>query len=308
MAKRDHPAMRPVMDGVGLGFAVQAMAKREMPAMRPVINRGSLGSAPPVRAFERWNPAVRAAAGDEGDAVITILGAIGEDWWTDTDNTARRIGAELRRIGARDVTIHVNSPGGDFFEGLAIYNLLREHPNDVTVKVLGLAASAASIITMAGDTVMVPRAGFIMIHNVSAIAIGNRHDFREMADMLEPFDATLADIYAARTGLPKDDITRMLDRETWIGGAEAVEKGFADQLLPSDAMIEEEDASADPAPAAHKLDTILARQGMPRAERRRLIKDIKGGTPGAADPGTPGAADTPSGLRDALDTLTSIRL
>ncbi|MGO1079946.1 head maturation protease, ClpP-related [Inquilinus sp. CA228] len=308
MAKRDQPAMRPVMDGRGLGFAVQAMAKREMPAMRPVINRGSLGSAPPVRAFERWNPAVRAAAGDEGDAVITILGAIGEDWWTDTDNSARRIGAELRRIGARDVTVHVNSPGGDFFEGLAIYNLLREHPQDVTVKVLGLAASAASIITMAGDTVMVPRAGFIMIHNVSAIAIGNRHDFREMADMLEPFDATLADIYSARTGLPKDDITRMLDREAWIGGAEAVEKGFADQLLPSDAMIEEDDPAADPAPAAHRLDSILARQGMPRAERRRLIKDIKGGTPSAADQGTPGAADTPSGLRDALDTLTSIRL
>jgi ATP-dependent Clp protease protease subunit len=308
MAKRDQPVLRPAMDGSGLGFAVQAMAKREMPSMRPVINRGSLGSAPPIRAFERWNPAVRAAAGDEGDAVITILGAIGEDWWTDTDNSAKRIGAELRRIGARDVTVHVNSPGGDFFEGLAIYNLLREHPHDVTVKVLGLAASAASIITMAGDTVMVPRAGFIMIHNVSAIAIGNRHDFREMADMLEPFDATLADIYSARTGLPKDDITRMLDRETWIGGAEAVEKGFADQLLPSDAMVEEQDPSAEPAPAAHRLDTILARQGMPRGERRRLIKDIKGGTPSAADPGTPGAANKPSGLRDVLDTLTSIRL
>ncbi|KLB48562.1 peptidase, partial [Xanthomonas euvesicatoria] len=102
--------------------------------------------------------------------------------------TARRVAGALRAMGKGPVTVNVNSPGGDMFEGLAIYNLLREHDGEITVKVLGLAASAASIIAMAGDTVQIARAGFLMIHNAWVMAVGNRNDLIEVADTLKPFD------------------------------------------------------------------------------------------------------------------------
>ncbi|WP_034085582.1 head maturation protease, ClpP-related, partial [Pseudomonas aeruginosa] len=111
------------------------------------------------------------------------------------------IAGALRAIGGDvDVTVNINSPGGDVFEGLAIYNLLREHKGKVTVNIIGLAASAASFIAMAGDEIRIGRAAFLMIHNAWLIAMGNRNDLREIADWLEPFDMTLADIYAQRTG------------------------------------------------------------------------------------------------------------
>ncbi|HCF5801664.1 TPA: Clp protease ClpP, partial [Pseudomonas aeruginosa] len=101
----------------------------------------------------------------------------------------------LRAIGGDvDVTVNINSPGGDVFEGLAIYNLLREHKGKVSVNIIGLAASAASFIAMAGDEIRIGRAAFLMIHNAWLIAMGNRNDLREIADWLEPFDMTLADI------------------------------------------------------------------------------------------------------------------
>lgn len=89
----------------------------------------------------------------------------------------------------------------------------------MTIKVLGMAASAASIIAMAGDEVQVARAGFLMIHNAWTLAAGNRHDFREFADYLEPFDAAMADVYVARTGLDAKTVATMMDGETWIGEA-----------------------------------------------------------------------------------------
>jgi ATP-dependent Clp protease protease subunit len=151
--------------------------------------------------------------------------------------TAARISAALRAIGKRDVVVNINSPGGDYFEGLAIYNALRDHPAQVTVKVLGIAASAASVIAMAGDEIQIARAGFLMIHNTWIIAMGDRHALREAADWLEPFDQVAVDIYAARTGLEPKAIAKMLDRETWIGGDRGRRAGhFADAFLPADAV------------------------------------------------------------------------
>nr|WP_260679028.1 head maturation protease, ClpP-related [Pseudomonas mendocina] len=185
-----------------------------------------------VKALDRWNSTIQAAASE--DNTISVFDVIGQDYWTGEGVTAKRIAAALRAIGERDVVVNINSPGGDMFEGLAIYNLLREHKGSVTVKVLGLAASAASIIAMAGDEVQIARAGFLMIHNAWIFAAGNRHDFREYADYLEPFDASMADIYVARSGQELADVQRMMDGETWIGGSAAIDQGFADALLASD--------------------------------------------------------------------------
>src|SRR5690606_9455368 len=149
--------------------------------------------------------------------------------------TAKRVSAILRNIGDNDVIVNINSPGGDMFEGLAIYNVLREHKGRITVKILGLAASAASVVAMAGDEVQISRAGFLMIHNCWIIAIGNRHELRELADWMEPFDKAMAGIYEEHTGLDPKEIEALLDAESWIGGADAVDKGFADSLLSRDA-------------------------------------------------------------------------
>lgn len=252
------------------------------------------------QAMERWNSTIQAADGDAKNT-ISMLDAIGFDPWSGEGVTAKRISAALRSMDGADVTVNMNSPGGDMFEGLAIYNILREYKGHVTVKVLGLAASAASIIAMAADDLQVARSGFLMIHNGWTIAAGNRHQFREVADMMEPFDAAMGDIYSARTGGDLKAMQALMDAETWIGGSAAVDQGFADSLLESDS-IKEGKAQASLI-AARKLDLLLAKQGMPRSERRSLIQEIKSGTPCAAGPGTQDAADHLANLAEPIADL-----
>jgi ATP-dependent protease ClpP protease subunit len=260
------------------------MSIRSLPKVAAPALRAGLGFDIEPSALSRFDSSIRAAdEKDDAAATISILGPIGEDWWTGEGITARRVAAALRAIGDRDVVVHVNSPGGDYFEGLAIYNLLREHPRQVTVKVLGIAASAASVIAMAGDRVEVPRAGFLMIHNVWIVAIGDRNDLRDAADLLEPFDQVAADVYAARSGMDIKDIRKMMDRETWIGGQDAVDKGFADDLLPADKVEKNASGAQASSGVERRVERFLAKGGMPRAERLRVISELKAGTRDAAD-------------------------
>ncbi|MHC5351682.1 head maturation protease, ClpP-related [Metapseudomonas furukawaii] len=239
------------------------------------------------RALDRWNPSIQAASTD--DNTISVFDVIGQDYWTGEGVTAKRIAGALRTIGEGDVVVNVNSPGGDMFEGLAIYNLLREHPGQVTVKILGVAASAASIIAMAGDEVQIARAGFLMIHNAWTYAAGNRHDFRAYADYLEPFDAAMADIYVARSGQDAKAVERMMDGETWIGGSKAIDQGFADTLLASDEVAAGNEKPA--ALAVRRIENALRASGMPRSEAMRLISDFKAGLRDAAGGGERDATD-----------------
>lgn len=266
------------------------MTIRTLPAAPAALSRPGVSSDLSPIALERWNPAIQAAA--EEANTISIFDQIGQDGWTGEGTTTKRIAAALRGMGGADVQVNINSPGGDVFEGLAIYNLLREYKGAVTVNVLGLAASAASFIAMAGDEVRIARAGFLMIHNCWVMAVGNRNDLRDVAETLEPFDRAMADIYAARTGQSQDAMLALMDTETWVGGSDAIEAGFADALLPADQVQEAQGVSASVANAAKRLDLIMARQNIPRSERRKLIQEIKSGTPSATGPGTQNAADT----------------
>jgi ATP-dependent Clp protease protease subunit len=274
------------------------MSKRKLPAA-DIAARPGLRTELQPSALSRWNPEVR-AADDKSDASISILDVIGSDFFGE-GMTAKRVAGALRAIGERDVTVNINSPGGDYFEGLAIYNLLRDHPAGVTVRILGLAASAAALIAMAGDSVQIARAGFLMIHNTWVIAMGDRIQLREVADWLEPFDTTTVDIFNARTGIEPRELARMLDRETWIGGADAVDQGFADALLPAD-QVETSASNAETrqVAASHKVDVMLARAGVSRTERRAMLAALKEGTPGAALPGTHDAAALLGDLRDSI--------
>ncbi len=274
------------------------MKNRHLPAapegaVRP---QGRSGLSP--LALERWSAQVFAATDDAN--TISIFDPIGYDPWTGDGVTAKRIAGALRGLNGADVTVNVNSPGGDVFEGLAIYNLFREYEGQVTMKVLGVAASIASVIAMAGDQVQIARSAFFMVHNAWVGVVGNRHDLRDMADTLEPFDRALADIYAARTGQDMKAIQKLLDGETWIGGSDAITQGFADELLASDAPKGDK-AKADGRVALHRIDAALASAGLSLAERRSLLNEFKSGmhsaaglddTPRAVAPGTPSATDT----------------
>jgi ATP-dependent protease ClpP protease subunit len=254
-----------------------------------------------VDRFEREAAGIRAL--ERGDNVITIFDVIGEDFWSE-GVTAKSIARQLKAIGGA-VEVQINSPGGDVFEGFAIYNILREHPYPVTVKVLGMAASAASIIAMAADPggVEIGESAFIMIHNCWVLAIGNRHDLRETADFLEPFDKALRDVYVARTGQTDAQVAAWLDKETYMNGPQAIERGFADALLPSDQVqVDEEAATQDrETNAIRSMERTLVASGLSRAQARERIQLVKASKPGAApsDPtaaGTPGAADNQTDL------------
>ena len=263
-----------------------------------------------IDVMQRWTEemsSVRPAALAQGDNVITMFDFIGEDFWTGGGVTAKGVSRQLRAIGDRPVEVHINSFGGDMFEGIAIYNVLREHPQDVTVKVMGLAASAASIIAMAGDRIEIGAASFLMIHNCWVMAVGNRHDMQAAADQLGEFDKALASVYAARTGLSADgEIAAMMDRDYYISGASAVDQGFADALLLGEELSESEveKAKAKAMEPVRAMEMTLIAAGRTRAEARAEIMKIKG-TPGAALAGTPDAAELDwgaamAGLRQAL--------
>ena len=262
------------------------MSKRNL---LPVANFNAKekGGVSPL-AFDRWNPAIKAS--DENDNTIGIYDPIGYDYWDDSGVTAKRISAALRSLDGADVVVNINSPGGDVFEGLAIYNLLREYKGHVTVRVLGVAASAASFIAMAADEIQIARAGFFMIHNAWTGLWGDRNDLRETADFLEQIDDTIADIYHVRSGLSMDELKADMDKERWINGRDAIDSGFADAFLPSDVVVEDTKNFTKEKVAAHKADILLAKAGLSRSSRRELIQDLKG-TPGATNQATPSASN-----------------
>lgn len=279
------------------------MSLRKLPEIKADARMGVSFDLRPD-ALDRWAPEVKAAEGDD-TATISIYDVIGADIWGE-GVTAKRIAGALRSIGKKDVTVNVNSPGGDFFEGVAIYNLLREHPAKVTIKVMGLAASAASVIAMAGDEVLIGDGAFLMIHNAWALAVGNRHDMRATADQLEPFDAAMADVYAARTGLERDEVARMMDKETWLSSSQAIEDGFADGLVDRAEVITDE-SKAGSKKALALVEAAMAKAGHSRSTRRETLKALFSGKPGAAGPTTPCAGDDADALRRLTDTINSLR-
>lgn len=258
----------------------------------------SLRSLPEAKTFQRplnyqwdapsdvlagWADLPRAAESG-GDNVISIFDVIGEDWWTGGGFTAKRAAAALRSIGERDVVVQVNSPGGDMFEGIAIYNLLRAHKGKVTVQVLGWAASAASIIAMAGDEIVMGLGSFMMVHNAWGMVVGNRHDLAEASTLFEGFDSAIADIYQARTGADRKAIVKLMDAETFMGASDAVANKFADRVdeglkLDTSAQNRVENEQIR---AKRRIDAALAKDGLPRSERRKMLAELKGGTHDAA--------------------------
>jgi len=280
------------------------------PGALPVPADRSVSAFTQPNVLERWSEdaaGVRALA--TGDNVITMFDVIGEDFWTGGGVTAKKVSAQLRAIGDRPVEVQINSPGGDMFEGFAIYNVLREHSQPITVKIMGMAASAASIIAMAGDAIEIGVSSFVMIHNCEVVAIGNRHDMAETAAWMEPFDAAMRDVYAVRTGQKPEDCAKWMDAETYMSGSLAIERGFADSLLSADQLTVDENAKASDRKVneLRAMEQTLMASGYSRSQARARINKIKGTSDSAPEASTTDSAGGSELVGDLAGLLTTIK-
>lgn len=248
----------------------------------------------------RWDKTLVHA--EEKNNTINIFDVIGADYFGE-GFTAKRMSAALRSIGSEnDVVVNINSPGGDFFEGATIYNLLAEHKGHVTINVSGLAASAASVIAMAGDTIKISQVGFLMIHNAWGMVIGNRHDMTQAAEVFATFDASMRDLYAARTGLEAKDVEKLMDGETWLNAADSVEKGFASEIIHVKTVDPDGNEKKAKAMAKRTIEMALAKQGISKKEREEIFQ--MAGVRDVAEP-APSDSGVDDDWRALIETMKS---
>lgn len=152
--------------------------------------------------------------------------------------TAKDFLADLREVRSDKIEVHLNTPGGEVFDGIAIYNALVQHPAEVEIVIDSLAASIGSIIAMAGDRILIAKNAKMMIHEGHAMCIGNSSDMTKLADLLDKTSENLASIYADRTGKPVDHWRGLMRDETWYVGEEAVKAGLADEVLSNPTRVD----------------------------------------------------------------------
>ena len=177
------------------------------------------------RKFWNW---VRDA--DTGERTLVLNGQIAEDSWFGDEVTPEIFRDELMK-GEGNITVWINSPGGDVFAAAQIYNMLMDYKGNVTVRIDGLAASAASMIAMAGTTVEMSPVGMLMIHNPSTAVIGNTKEMQAAIQMLDEVKESILNAYELKTGQPRQQLSDLMDAESWMNAKKAVELGFADKIL-----------------------------------------------------------------------------
>lgn len=173
------------------------------------------------------------------ERTLFLNGTIAEQSWFDDDVTPQIFKDELMS-GSGDITVWINSPGGDCVAAAQIYNMLMEYPGNVTVKIDGIAASAASVIAMAGTKVCVSPVSMLMIHNPMTFAFGNTAEMQKAIDMLGEVKESIINAYEIKTGMSRAKLSRLMDAETWMNANKAVELGFADEILQRETSSENE--------------------------------------------------------------------
>ena len=186
-----------------------------------------------------WFTVNNLADGEGGrTADVSIYDQIGKDWWTGDGTTAREFTDVIDSLGdINQLNLFINSPGGDVQDGISIYNYLKRHQAKVMVHVDGMAASIASIIAMAGDEVIMPENTQMMIHNPLSWAMGEAKDFRQVANLLDKVKDNLITTYAGFTGKGRDEISDLMDAETYMNATEAVAMGFATQATQTNTPV-----------------------------------------------------------------------
>ena len=177
---------------------------------------------------------------DLEERILYLNGTIAEESWFEDDVTPEMFREELF-ASDRDIVVWINSPGGDVIAGAQIYNMLLEYPEHVTVKIDGIAASAASVIAMAGDTIYMSPVSMMMIHNPMTVAIGDHVEMEKAKEMLASFKESIINAYEKKTGLSRQRLSELMDAETWMDVGKAMELGFCDSVLTTSPRLEFEE-------------------------------------------------------------------
>jgi ATP-dependent Clp protease protease subunit len=167
---------------------------------------------------------------DDTGSTLYLNGQISDETWFGDEVTPRLFKEELEACQG-DITVWINSPGGDVFAAAQIYNMLMDYKGNVTVKIDGLAASAASVIAMAGTEVLMSPVAMMMIHNPMTVAIGDSQEMQRAIEMLAEVKESIINAYEIKTGLSRAKISRLMDAESWFNAKKAIEMGFADKVL-----------------------------------------------------------------------------
>jgi ATP-dependent Clp protease protease subunit len=208
-----------------------------------------------------------------------LHGTIAEESWFDDDVTPQIFKDELN-AGSGDITVWINSPGGDCVAAAQIYNMLTQYKGNVTVKIDGIAASAASVIAMAGNMVLMSPVSMMMIHNPATVAFGDHAEMQKAIDMLAEVKESIINAYVIKTGLSRSKLSHLMDAETWMDANKAVELGFADDIVTraetkpnTDSEEEDEDDESTEEKEKEPTDSMLfSRKAINNALMNKLKK------------------------------------
>ena len=221
-----------------------------------------------------WNWKNQADANPSEERILELYGTIAEESWFDDDVTPQMFRDELF-AGNGPVTIWVNSPGGDCIAASQIYSMLMDYKGNVTVKIDGIAASAASVIAMAGTKVLMAPTALMMIHNPATAAFGDHVDMQKAIEMLDEVNESIINAYEIKTGLSHAQLSHMMDETTWMNAKKAIELGFADDLLTDEKLTASSEAYAF---SANSVEKALINRISAKAEKKptgRKVSDLK---------------------------------
>jgi ATP-dependent protease ClpP protease subunit len=221
---------------------------------------------PKLLEFRNKKPFEISCAADKSRAELVIYSSIGESIWGDS-LSAKDFMKQLKELpdSVKNLDIRINSPGGDVFDGISIYNILKQHKAYKTVYIDGMAASIASIIALAGDEIVMSEGALYMIHLPWTFAGGNKNKLLETVDLLEKIEDQMVNIYFRKTKKDKNEIKAMLSKETWMSAEEALDHGFIDKKMEADKKLNIA-ASMDGVPWFHNRPKVDSKQ-------EKLIKE-----------------------------------
>lgn len=189
-----------------------------------------------MKRFWKW----KNQAETDTERILFLNGTIAEESWFDDDVTPQLFKEDLLS-GSGDITVWINSPGGDCVAAAQIYNMLMDYKGNVKIKIDGIAASAASVIAMAGTKVLMLPVSMLMIHNPMTVAMGDAAEMEKAIEMLASVKESIINAYEIKTGMSRAKISHLMDDETWMDANKAVELGFADDVLSRPTLKKEED-------------------------------------------------------------------
>jgi len=213
---------------------------------------------------------------NEGERTLFLNGEISDETWYGDEVTPRLFKEELESAQG-DITVWINSPGGDVFAAAQIYNMLMDYQGNVTVKIDGLAASAASVIAMAGTEVQMSPVAMMMIHNPMTVAIGDSNEMQKASEMLAEVKESIMNSYEIKTGLTRTKLSHLMDAESWFNARKAVELGFADTILFSgeETKVDGEPLEAVMFSRAAVANSLLTKLIPPKTENRTPIEQLE---------------------------------